>query len=89
MSFSFLSFSLQTLINMAYCCLILLGKTIQKLVFGELRISEQQHMKDKLWNFIFYKFIFLFGVVSVQYLHEVSDSAWMQRYGKQIVVGGI
>lgn len=32
----------QTLINMAYCCLILLGKTIQKIVFGELRISEQQ-----------------------------------------------
>uniref|UniRef100_A0A336L323 CSON003550 protein n=1 Tax=Culicoides sonorensis TaxID=179676 RepID=A0A336L323_CULSO len=31
-----------TMINMAYCCLILLGKSIQKLVFGELRISEQQ-----------------------------------------------
>lgn len=27
---------------MAYCCLILLGKSIQKIVFGELRISEQQ-----------------------------------------------
>lgn len=27
---------------MAYCCLILLGKSIQKVVFGELRISEQQ-----------------------------------------------
>ncbi|XP_039446559.1 E3 ubiquitin-protein ligase AMFR-like [Culex pipiens pallens] len=60
-----------TLINMAYCCLILLGKSIQKVVFGELRISEQQHMKDKFWNFIFYKFIFVFGVVNVQYLHEV------------------
>lgn len=35
-------FMLQTLINMAYCCLILLGKSIQKIVFGELRISEQQ-----------------------------------------------
>ncbi|EDS43285.1 conserved hypothetical protein [Culex quinquefasciatus] len=56
---------------MAYCCLILLGKSIQKVVFGELRISEQQHMKDKFWNFIFYKFIFVFGVVNVQYLHEV------------------
>ncbi|XP_058838910.1 E3 ubiquitin-protein ligase AMFR-like [Topomyia yanbarensis] len=60
-----------TLINMAYCCLVLLGKSIQKVVFGELRISEQQHMKDKFWNFIFYKFIFVFGVVNVQYLHEV------------------
>lgn len=56
---------------MAYCCLILLGKSIQKLVFGELRISEQQHLKDKFWNFVFYKFIFVFGVVNVQFLHEV------------------
>lgn len=80
---------------MAYCCLILLGKSIQKIVFGELRISEQQvshgvmcdvkneiysisliyfcsqHMKDKFWNFIFYKFIFVFGIVNVQYLHEI------------------
>uniref|UniRef100_A0A1L8DSF2 Putative e3 ubiquitin ligase n=1 Tax=Nyssomyia neivai TaxID=330878 RepID=A0A1L8DSF2_9DIPT len=60
-----------TLINMAYCCLILLGKSIQKVVFGELRISEQQHMKDKFWNFVFYKFIFVFGVVNVQFLNEV------------------
>uniref|UniRef100_A0A1B0DMN6 E3 ubiquitin-protein ligase synoviolin-like TPR repeats domain-containing protein n=1 Tax=Phlebotomus papatasi TaxID=29031 RepID=A0A1B0DMN6_PHLPP len=56
---------------MAYCCLILLGKSIQKVVFGELRISEQQHMKDKFWNFVFYKFIFVFGVVNVQFLNEV------------------
>ncbi|XP_055631600.1 E3 ubiquitin-protein ligase AMFR-like [Toxorhynchites rutilus septentrionalis] len=64
-------FCIWTLINMAYCCLVLLGKSIQKVVFGELRISEQQHIKDKFWNFIFYKFIFVFGVVNVQYLHEV------------------
>uniref|UniRef100_A0A182PHA0 E3 ubiquitin-protein ligase AMFR n=1 Tax=Anopheles epiroticus TaxID=199890 RepID=A0A182PHA0_9DIPT len=64
-------FCIWTLINTAYCCLILIGKTIQKFVFGELRISEQQHMKDKFWNFIFYKFIFVFGVVNVQYLYEV------------------
>lgn len=57
---------------MAYCCLILLGKSIQKLVFGELRISEQQHLKDKFWNFVFYKFIFVFGVINVQFLHEVG-----------------
>jgi E3 ubiquitin-protein ligase AMFR len=30
-----------------------------------------QHMKDKFWNFIFYKFIFVFGIVNVQYLHEI------------------
>lgn len=70
----FVPFYLQTIINMAYCCLILLGKSIQKLVFGELRISEQQHLKDKFWNFVFYKFIFVFGVVNVQFLHEVSST---------------
>lgn len=56
---------------MAYCVLILLGKSIQKLVFGELRVSERQHLKDKFWNFVFYKFIFVFGVLNVQYMDEV------------------
>ena len=60
-----------TLINMAYCCLILVGKVIQKVVFGELRVSEQQHIKDRFWNFVFYKFIFIFGVMNVQYMDDV------------------
>lgn len=60
-----------TLINMAYCCLILVGRFIQKLVFGELRVVEQQHIKDKFWNFVFYKFIFIFGVMNVQFMDEV------------------
>ncbi|XP_065166568.1 E3 ubiquitin-protein ligase AMFR-like [Atheta coriaria] len=64
-------FCVWVLINMAVCCLILLGRCIQKMVFGELRVSEQQHLKDKFWNFIFYKFIFIFGVINVQYLEEV------------------
>lgn len=59
------------LMNMAYCALILLGKSIQKLVFGELRPSERQHLKDKFGNFVFYKFIFVFGVLNVQYMDEV------------------
>ncbi|KAI1280823.1 E3 ubiquitin-protein ligase AMFR [Halotydeus destructor] len=60
-----------TLINMAYCCLILVGKVIQRMVFGDLRVSEQQHIKDRFWNFVFYKFIFIFGVMNVQYMDEV------------------
>ncbi|XP_044744606.1 E3 ubiquitin-protein ligase AMFR-like isoform X2 [Coccinella septempunctata] len=60
-----------TMINMAFCWLILIGTAIQKLVFGELRVSEQQHLKDKFWNFIFYKFIFVFGIINVQYIDEV------------------
>ncbi|WAR11671.1 AMFR-like protein, partial [Mya arenaria] len=60
-----------TLVNTAYCCLILLGKLVQKVVFGELRVSEQQHVRDKFWNFLFYKFIFVFGVMNVQTMEEV------------------
>ncbi|XP_050352287.1 E3 ubiquitin-protein ligase AMFR-like isoform X4 [Nymphalis io] len=60
-----------TLINMAYCSLVLLGVFIQKLVFGKLRVSEAQRVKDKFWNYLFYKFIFVFGVLNVQYMDEV------------------
>ncbi|XP_035207244.1 E3 ubiquitin-protein ligase AMFR-like [Stegodyphus dumicola] len=60
-----------TLVNMVYCLMILVGKCIQKFVFGDLRVVEQQHIKDKFWNFVFYKFIFIFGVMNVQYMDEV------------------
>ncbi|KAH0539644.1 E3 ubiquitin-protein ligase AMFR-like isoform X1 [Cotesia glomerata] len=70
------------LMNIAYCALILLGKTIQKFVFGELRASERQHLKDKFGNFIFYKFIFVFGVLNVQYADEiVLWWAWFTALG--------
>ncbi|XP_048402398.1 autocrine motility factor receptor a isoform X2 [Stegostoma tigrinum] len=50
---------------------MLIGKMIQYMVFGTLRVSERQHLKDKFWNFIFYKFIFIFGVLNVQTVEEV------------------
>ena len=28
-------------------------------------------MKDKFWNFVFYKFIFVFGVMNVQGMQEM------------------
>lgn len=64
-------FCIWPLVNMAYCVLVLLGKCIQGAVFGELRVSETHAMKDTFWNFVFYKFIFVFGVLSVQRLEEV------------------
>lgn len=71
-----------TLVNTAYCCLILLGKVIQKRVFGELRVSEKQHLKDRIWNFLFYKFIFIFGVMNVQTMDEVVNwVAWFTILG--------
>lgn len=30
-----------------------------------------QHLRDKFWNFVFYKFIFLFGVMDVQDLGDI------------------
>ncbi|XP_072374636.1 E3 ubiquitin-protein ligase AMFR [Scyliorhinus torazame] len=59
------------LVNTACCFLMLIGKLIQYMVFGTLRVSERQHLKDKFWNFIFYKFIFIFGVLNVQTVEEV------------------
>lgn len=59
------------MVNTACCILMLIGKVIQCIVFGPLRVSEKQHLKDKFWNFIFYKFIFIFGVLNVQRVEEV------------------
>ncbi|KAM9351965.1 E3 ubiquitin-protein ligase AMFR [Symphorus nematophorus] len=59
------------MVNTACCVLLLIAKLIQCVVFGPLRVSEKQHLKDKFWNFIFYKFIFVFGVLNVQTVDEV------------------
>ncbi len=54
------------------CCLFfLLTKFLYSLVFGQLRHIEQQHMRDKFWNFVFYKFIFVFGVMNIQEMQEL------------------
>nr|CAB3221434.1 E3 ubiquitin-protein ligase AMFR [Phallusia mammillata] len=62
--------SLILLVNASYCLLALFVQVLQTIVFGKLRPIEAQHMKDKFWNFVFYKFIFVFGVMNVQSLHE-------------------
>ncbi|XP_042561405.1 E3 ubiquitin-protein ligase AMFR-like [Clupea harengus] len=59
------------LVNTVCCTLMVFAKIIQWMVFGPLRVSEKQHLKDKFWNFIFYKFIFIFGVLNVQTVEEV------------------
>jgi autocrine motility factor receptor len=59
------------LINFCYCCLILFGKFVQKIIFGKLRALENQRIKDQFWNYIFLKFIFIFGVLNLEDLNEV------------------
>ncbi|KAM4606805.1 E3 ubiquitin-protein ligase AMFR [Discoglossus pictus] len=65
------SLGVWVLVNTVCCLLMLFAKLIQLVVFGPLRVSERQHLKDKFWNFIFYKFIFIFGVLNVQTVEEV------------------
>ncbi|CAK1553135.1 unnamed protein product [Leptosia nina] len=60
-----------TVINMSYCLVALGGWLVQRAVFGRLRVAEAQRLKDKFWNYVFYKFIFVFGVLNVQYMDEV------------------
>ncbi|XP_071959646.1 E3 ubiquitin-protein ligase AMFR-like [Antedon mediterranea] len=65
------------LVNFAYCCLFLFAKVLQLVIIGKLRVSERQRLKEKFANFVFYKFIFIFGVVNAQVLEEmVLWSAW-------------
>ena len=59
------------LINFCYCGLILFSKVIQGIIFGKLRALENQHIKDQFWNFIFLKFIFIFGVLNLENLSDV------------------
>lgn len=56
---------------MSCCCFFLLAKFVHSLVFGKLQHNEHQHMRDKFWNFVFYKFIFVFGVMNVQEIPEM------------------
>ncbi|KAL1463271.1 hypothetical protein WDU94_015038 [Cyamophila willieti] len=58
-------------INGAYCFLVVLAKCIQLIFVGDLRSIEVQHLKDKFYTFVFYKFIFIFGIINVQFIDEV------------------
>jgi autocrine motility factor receptor len=65
------SLSLLILVNAIYCSFGLFGKYIQEFIFGELRLVELQRIKDKFWNYAFYKFCFLFGVLGLENLNEL------------------
>ncbi|XP_073692170.1 E3 ubiquitin-protein ligase AMFR-like isoform X1 [Garra rufa] len=66
------SFCIWVLVNTLCCFLLLMAKCAQFVVFGDLRTNEKQNLKDKIWNFLFYKFIFLFGVLNVQSERELA-----------------
>jgi len=53
---------------MAYCCLILFGKLIQHIVFGHLRVVEQQVLSVNPFNKICYFFLSCAEIVPVFYV---------------------
>ncbi|CAF1141068.1 unnamed protein product [Rotaria sp. Silwood1] len=63
--------SLLILVNAIYCSFGLFIKYLQELIFGEIRFVELQRIKDKFWNYAFYKFCFLFGVLGLENLNEL------------------
>lgn len=75
------SWSVLVLCNVAFCLLLIFGMALQWLIFGKLRDIERQHVRDKLWNFAFYKFIVVFGVLNVQTLEEmIFWLAWFATF---------
>ncbi|KAK9971744.1 hypothetical protein ABG768_025095 [Culter alburnus] len=66
------SFCIWVLVNTLCCFLLLMAKCIQFIVFSDLRMNEKQNLKGKIRNFLFYKFIFLFGVLNVQTERELA-----------------
>eukprot|EP00731_Ephydatia_muelleri_P026764 Em0018g864a len=73
-------------LNMVCCSVFLLTNFIYSMVFGPLKHIEQQHMRDKFWNFVFYKFIFVFGVMNVQDIQELLGwCVWFAILGTLII----
>lgn len=55
---------------------------LQKKLFKRMRLPERQHTREKLWNYAFYKFIFIFGVVNVDSMEEmIIWVAWFVMLG--------
>lgn len=70
------------LVNFCYCGLLIFSKIIQNIIFGKLRAIENQHIKDHFWNFIFLKFIFIFGVLNLEAVNEiVMWTTWFSIIG--------
>ncbi|OQV14737.1 E3 ubiquitin-protein ligase AMFR [Hypsibius exemplaris] len=65
------SWVLWTVVLPATFLLCILAHLAVKRIFGRLRMSERQHIRERLWNYAFYKFIFVFGVVNVESVEEM------------------
>lgn len=74
-------------VNMAACVLLLFFMVVIRVVFGDLRTAERNSAKDKFWNYVFYKFIFVFGVINVHQAAEVILwAAWFSVLAMLVVM---
>ncbi|KAF6774295.1 hypothetical protein AHF37_06904 [Paragonimus kellicotti] len=62
---------LWSLVNLTLCLLMCIGRRLQKIFFGELRESENTHIRENFLNFIFYKVVFVYGILNVEALLEL------------------
>uniref|UniRef100_A0A0X3Q6B8 E3 ubiquitin-protein ligase AMFR n=1 Tax=Schistocephalus solidus TaxID=70667 RepID=A0A0X3Q6B8_SCHSO len=58
--------------NFGYGCLMSFALKLQSTIFGQLTENEQTHIRDRFWNFVFYKIIFMYGVLKVQSIQEIT-----------------
>ncbi|KAH8862013.1 E3 ubiquitin-protein ligase AMFR [Schistosoma japonicum] len=60
-----------SLINFGYCLLMCAARELQNLFFGQLRSAEDSHIRENFSSFIFYKVVFIYGILHVEALHEL------------------
>uniref|UniRef100_A0A914VJW7 E3 ubiquitin-protein ligase synoviolin-like TPR repeats domain-containing protein n=1 Tax=Plectus sambesii TaxID=2011161 RepID=A0A914VJW7_9BILA len=58
-------------VNSVCCAAATFGWVLRWFVFGRLRVQETQQLRDRFWNFVFHKFVFVFGVLNATYVDEV------------------
>ncbi|KAL1917213.1 uncharacterized protein VTP21DRAFT_4869 [Calcarisporiella thermophila] len=68
-------------LNMAYCMLYLLGRTTLRFFFGELRVIESQHMRDRLLNFLLFKVVFIGAILEPKWEDLMIWISWFTILG--------
>ncbi|VDL98444.1 unnamed protein product [Schistocephalus solidus] len=76
--------------NFGYGCLMSFALKLQSTIFGQLTENEQTHIRDRFWNFVFYKIIFMYGVLKVQSIQEITLwVAWSSVLGFLYLLSGL
>lgn len=79
-----------SIINFSYWCIMCVALTLQSTFFGKLREEEQIHIRDKFWNFVFYKLVFIYGILNVQTVQEILLwIAWSSVLGFLHLLSGL